>query len=357
MNKIVRLVKDLSSDCCVSIILNTHRTHPENVQDAINLKNLVKEAETRINNECKESNKGKMLIEKLNQLANSIDHRHNLESLVLYVNDKIAEYERLPIEVTPRVVIGDTFATRDLLRALHKEASYYVLVLSRDRARLIEAFNDKVVREEQTIFPMENESLHSKSAAESSVANRLTNLTQEFFNIVDKKMLEVIKENPHPVLISTDEQNYQQYQKIADRKEMLMGHLPGTRMDEKAHHIVSEAWNMVSKERKVQLDGRISELNASANSGKVLTDLNDIWQAVRQGRGKTIFVKKGFFQPVSLQDDTIEVLTEGVTDAPGYVDDIIDDMIEFNIQYGGDSVFLEDNQLEQYNGLALTTRF
>ena len=36
---------------CVTISLNTHRTHPDNAQDEILLKNLLKEAEERIINE------------------------------------------------------------------------------------------------------------------------------------------------------------------------------------------------------------------------------------------------------------------------------------------------------------------
>jgi protein tyrosine/serine phosphatase len=33
---------------CVTISLNTHRTHPDNAQDVILLKNLLKEAEERV---------------------------------------------------------------------------------------------------------------------------------------------------------------------------------------------------------------------------------------------------------------------------------------------------------------------
>ena len=36
---------------CVTIALNTHSTHPDNEQDEILLKNLLKEAEERVINE------------------------------------------------------------------------------------------------------------------------------------------------------------------------------------------------------------------------------------------------------------------------------------------------------------------
>ena len=36
---------------CVTISMNTHRTSPDNLQDAILLKNLLKEAHERVKNE------------------------------------------------------------------------------------------------------------------------------------------------------------------------------------------------------------------------------------------------------------------------------------------------------------------
>ena len=108
MNNVLKKLKDTTSDCCVTIILNTHRTLPDNQKDPIVLKNLIKEAETRLPVECNQQSP-RMIIDKLIALAATIDHRHNLESLVLFVNEHIAEYTRLPIAVEDRVVIDKTF--------------------------------------------------------------------------------------------------------------------------------------------------------------------------------------------------------------------------------------------------------
>src|SRR4051812_24025291 len=120
MNSVLKKLKDTTSDCCVTIILNTHRTLPDNEKDPIVLKNLIKEAQARLTNECNQQS-ASSITDKLNTLAATIDHRHNLESLVLFVNKELAEYTRLPVAVEDRIVIDKTFATRDLIRALHKE--------------------------------------------------------------------------------------------------------------------------------------------------------------------------------------------------------------------------------------------
>ncbi len=179
MNSILKKLKGINSDCCVTIILSTHRTMPDNDKDGIVLKNLIKEAETRLLADY-DKRYATSLINKLNELAGNINHRLNLESLVLFVNENIAEYTRLPITVENRVVVDKTFATRDLVRALHRESSYYVLVLSREKARLIEALNDKVTEEIENGFPVENDILYPSQRAEAAVANRQTNLVREF---------------------------------------------------------------------------------------------------------------------------------------------------------------------------------
>ncbi len=356
MKDILKKLKDASSGCCVTLILTTHRTFPDHENDVILLKNMVGEAQSRLEREC-DSKVSTILADRLSRLASSIDHRYNLECLVLFVNEHIAEYVKLPIGVEDRIVVGKTFATRDLIRALHKEKDYFILVLSRDKARLIEAFNDKVVQEIEGDFPVENTSQYPRQSAEAAIASRRTNLIQEFFNSVDKRLIEVINENPLPVVICAEESNYHQYLKIADRKEVIVGHLPGNRMEEKAHHIVDAVWPIVQRVRKNNNYNRLEELASAENTGKLVTDLNDIWRAVNQGRGETLFVQQGYFQPVRLVEDTVEPVPDEQADRTDVIDDVIDQMIEINSQYGGDSVFLSGQDLEKYRGLVLITRY
>lgn len=355
MNTTLKKLKDITSDCCVTIILQTHRTLPENEKDSIVLKNLMKEAEARLL-AAYEKSLATRIMDKINQLAETIHHRHNLESLIIFANEDIAEYTRLPVTVENRVVIDKTFATRDIVRALHRETSYYILVLSRDKARLIEAFNDKVTAEVDKGFPMINTDLKPAQRAEAAIANRQTNLLLEFFNQVDKQLNEVQKENPLPVIICTEESNYPEYVKIADKKEMIAGKLNGNRMQEKAHHIADAAWPVVKKLTLEKNNLRLAELYAAVNSMNFLTDFNEIWQAVSDGRGKSLFVKKGYFQPARIENNKIELVSAENAEQAN-VDDIIDEMIEKNLALGGDTVFVNGNELEKFQGLVLVTRY
>jgi hypothetical protein len=356
MNELLKKLKDIHSDCCVTIILNTHRTKPDNQKDSIVLKNLIKEAENRLHNDFDKRFAGK-IAERIKELAENIKHNFNLESLVLFVSEDIAEYTRLTIPVENRVVIDSTFATRDLVRALHEQTSYYVLVISRQNARLIEAHNDKVVREFSDPFPIKNETLFTKDKLKLSTAKGQDNLIEEFFNWVDKVLNRTIAQNPLPVLLVTEERNYHHYLKVADNKGNVIGHLNKNRDDEKAHHIVSEAWKIVNEIIIKKNSERMAELKKAVSSKNFVSNFTDIWNAIKSGRGKTLFVKKGYFQPAKIENNKVVLVDEENSNDKDVIDDIIDEMIEQNLSYGGDTVFIKGDDLKEFGGLALTLRY
>ena len=355
MNEILDKFKDITSKCCVTIILSTHRTKPDNEKDSILLKNMVRDAEKRILADC-DKEMAATVIGKLNTLASEIDHRHNLEGLALFVNENIAEYVRLPLKVDDRVVVANSFHTRDLLRAIHGQTGYYVLLLSKQKARMIEALSDKAVEEIMTGFPVENETTTVAPGA-ASIANKVTSLSLEFFNLVDKKVNEVYKVKPLPVIVCTDESNYSEFLKIADKKEIYLGNVKGNKMLDKAHHVVDSVWPVVMDLKNEENKKRLIDLDAAVNSTKYVTDFNDIWTALNEGRGRTLFVKQGYFQPARIVGNQIQLVAPSMAEEADVVDDIIDEMLEKNMKAGGDAVFMQDDELDKFQGLVLVTRY
>ncbi|MEO7316020.1 MAG: hypothetical protein ABIW47_12595 [Ginsengibacter sp.] len=357
MNEILNKFKDVTSKCCVTIILTTHRTKPDNEKDSILLKNLVKDAEKRLQADCGEDKEmANTIMDKLNKLAASIDHRYNLEGLVLFVNENIAEFVRLPLQVENRVVVDRTFHTRDLVRAINGQTSYYVLLLSRQSARMIEALSDIAVKEVEDGFPIENMTTTVAPGA-ASIANKVTSLSTEFFNVVDKKMNEILKAKPLPVIICTDESNYSEFLKVADRKNIILGNVKGNKMLEKAHHVVDSVWPVVKELQNVENKKRLLELDSAVDNSKFVTDFNDIWTALNEGRGRTLFVKQGYFQPARIVDNQIQLVAPNLADEVDVVDDIIDEMLDKNLKNGGDAVFMQEDELDKFQGLVLVTRY
>jgi len=350
-------LKKVRAENCVTIILNTHRTLPDNEKDAIQLKNLIKEAEIKLLAVCQQKTAEK-LTAKAHELATTINHRHNLESLILFVNENVSEFVRLPISVEDRVVVGNRFTMRDLIRGLHNQTNYYVLVLNKDEARLIEASNDKVVKEYGFPFPFQNQLSQTSHKAEPSDAGRIRNLTSEFFNQVDKVVNKVHKDNPLPILISTDERHYNDYLRIADKPTVIFPEfLIRSRQTESDHSIVSDAWELVQKLTQQQNNDRKADLKMAVSTNKFISDTTEIFHAIKHGRVQTLFVEENLFQPAVIKNNTVVYVSENTAHSTDMVDDIYDELIDLNMDFGGDVVFLPKESLTKFNGFAAMTRY
>lgn len=80
---------------CVTISFNTHRTYPDNTQDRIRLKNLVKERTERIKKEFDEVAVAP-LLEKLSHIESEVDENCNLDSLHIYLSNDTKEIIKSP---------------------------------------------------------------------------------------------------------------------------------------------------------------------------------------------------------------------------------------------------------------------
>ncbi len=357
MNITLKELKDIRSENCITIIVTTHRTKPDYLNDGLRIKNLIKEVEDRLMADTSKRN-ATSLIEKLNTLAATIDHSQNLESLMLFVNNEVAEYTRLPIKVEDRVVIDETFATRDLIRAMHLESQYYILVLSQDKIRLIEAMNDKIIKEVGKPFPYENTQFFTKNRAAGAIASKQTSLIAEYFNQADKKLNEIRKNNPLPVLICGLEENHNEYLKIADKKHSIFSvFLNKNKINDPVHSIVEESWGIV-KDYVIKMNNeRKEELRRAVGENKFLSDTNEIWKAISEGKIQTLFIEQGLFQPAVMKNDEIVYVSNEERNDTGVIDDIFDEMIEANMDFGGDVVFLPKGELTKFNGFGAITRY
>ena len=356
MRETLRKLRDIRQENCITIIMTTHRTKPDYLKDSLHLKNLIKEAETRLMADL-EKKQAEKLVEKLESLAANIDHGQNIESLFLFVNEDIAEYIRLPITVRDRVVIDDTFATRDLFRAIHLETHYYILVLSQEKVRLLEAMSNKLIREIGDPFPFENQ-FYIRSRAAASIASNQTNILAEFFNRADKRVNEERKKNPLPIFICGLDENQAAYMETADTKQsFLTRSLNKNKINSPAHEIVEEVWE-VMKEKVIRKNNeRKADLQRAVSENKFLSDTNEIWKAISEGRVQTLFVEQGLFQPAIINDGEIEYVSDDRRNEAGVIDDIYDEMIEANMDFNGDVVFLPKGELDKFNGFGAITRY
>ncbi len=349
----LKKIRDIQGYPCITLLLQTHRTRPANQQDAIQLKNLIKEVEERL---AKEFDNREIAIysEKLHQISEAIDHNHNLDGLAIFVNQDEAEYVRLPIAVESRAVIDQTFATRDLVRAMSVKQSYFILTLNQQESRLYEALGNEIVREiKESEFPYtQTMDVISKEKAAQGLDD---NLLREYFNQVDKAFQEVHKRYPGEVVLVGSDRNIGYFHEVTDDARCIMATIDQNVVNGDSQKLVEQAWGKVSEVMSKRKEKALDELGTANGRNLLVSGLGEIWELVQQGRGELLVVEEGYFQPVEIKEDKIEMVSDAK--APGIVDDIVDEIVEEQLRYKGRVVFLPDGSLEDYERIALTLRY
>ncbi|MDO4709409.1 MAG: hypothetical protein Q4B94_06260 [Pseudomonadota bacterium] len=372
IRKTLDSLRKVRAQPALSAFISTHRTHPDNKRDPIALKNALSEAQTRIENEY-DRHTAQAIMEKVDAALEGWDHNYNLDTLAIFATDSDAKVLRLPLDASERVVVDARFSTRDLLRELSHAVHYYAVVITRESARLIEAVNDRVVREfdadtpEQntpkmlnTPFPMKN-TLHS-SSADRTAASSEDNHLKEFFNRVDKSVQELRSragEENLPLFVIGDNRNISFYQEVCDRPDIIAGSADKVTQleDGSALHIIQSIQDEVGAYRSRQQQAAKEGISQARSQNRLLLDLQDIYRAAYQGAGDALYVRMGYMQPARVDETQQTLVAVDDPNGEGVNDDVVGDIIDLVKNNGGQVVFLPAEIIGEQQDIALSTRF
>lgn len=359
MNSLEQLEKLASekSTPCVTISLNTHRTHPDNAQDATRLKNFLKEAEDRVIAEYGKRPAAE-LLEKMEQVTNEIDVNYNLDSLHIFLSNDTKEIVKSSWSTSNEGVhISDSFAVRSLIKSFNRSETYLLMVLSQSDVQLYEALNDGIVQEiRNDDFPFSDNSHYNTHAERGSDSKHLDDLVREFMNKVDKALVRVHNEtNMHCVVICTED-NYSRLQQVADKPAVYFGYAAIDYNKLETHHVVQQSWEIIKALQKERRTAALEEIKESVSRGMVLTDLQEIFRAAIDGRGDLLMVHQDFSQPVVMTSDrTFDLVEDSAT--PGAIDDITSSIAWEVLSKKGRVFFTAQNDLEEFGYVVLKTRY
>jgi len=342
---------------CVTISMNTHRTHPNNAQDGILLKNLLKEAEERVINEFGKRTVAQ-LLEKLEAVSDEIDVNYNLDSLHIFLSNETKEIVKSSWETSNSGVhISDTFAIRSLIKNYSRSESYLVMLLSQSGVQLYEAVNDDIVKEiRNDDFPFSENPHYNANKHKESDSKYLDDLVREFLNKVDKALVKVNNETELKCVIIATEDNYSRLQQVADKPSVYLGSANIDYNNTATHQISKQSWELVKEQQKQRRTEAIAEMHEAVAQGKVLTDLQEVYQAAIDGRGDLLIVHQDFAQAVLMKDERTFDLVNDPTTANA-IDDITSTIAWEVISKKGRIVFTSQEEIKGLGEIVLKTRY
>lgn len=364
---------------CVSVYLPTHRHHPDNQQDPVRFRNLVKEAEASLL-QLYPGREVRPLLEPFRALAADVEFwRHTLDGLAVLASADGFRVFPLQRAVPELSVVADSFHTKPLIRFLQSADRYQVLCLSRGEAKLYEGNRDSldevdlaegVPRTLTEALGEEKTEAHQGAVSSGRAGQGAPSVfhgsgsrkdevdvdAERFFRAVDRAVLEHhSRPSGLPLILAALPEHVDLARKVSHNPFLLED---GVKIDPWSltnDRLRDEAWKAVLPHYLKRLAGLVDAFNEARSKRLGADDLSDVAQAVVAGRVGTLLVEADRQSPGTFDPATGRV-EFGDLAHPG-VDDLLDDLAEAVLKRGGEVVVVPADRMPSQTGAAATYRF
>ena len=320
----------------VTLLFNTTPGALLGVAEVATGRRLINEAERRLTGDVTDELTAD-LVARLGRLLKEQTVEPAARAVGLFVSGDHAAAVHLGTNVVERVVIDDTFATRDLVADLNRTARYRVVTVSDRRTRVFLGDRNRLVEERTDTWPMDRGALSARSWARD-LAQRLR---------------EENARNPLPTVIAGVDRTVRQ--SIVPGMFETIGFIPGNH-DRTGwadlHHAVRP---LVSDWLRADGLRALDALRRAKSVSRFAGGIEEIWPLAIEGRVETLVVEDRYTVAARLVNGQVERTDD--REAPDVVDDLIDEVIEAVLRCSGVVVIVADGELAAHDHIAAVLRY
>jgi hypothetical protein len=365
---------------CLSLYMPTHQNHPENLQDIILFKNLVRQMEESLMQKYSSGEVQKHLDPLKTLVDNNDIWYHTLDGLAVFSAEGIFEVIRLNKSVEELAIVADSFHTKPLRQYLQSVDHFHVLCLTLHDIRLFEGNRHSLTEVEltadtpKTITEALGDELtdkHSTIASYGGVGGESTSMhhghggykeesekdAERFFRVVANAIyVHFSKPSGWPLILAALPEHHNLFQKVSKNPLLLPKGIAINPSSVSPDQLAKMAWEIMEPEYNLKLDSLVERFEQARANGKGSDDYKDVAVAAVEGRVDTLLVEADRIIAVRVTN-----LVTGNTQKKDLsnpkVDDLLDDMGELVIKMGGQLMVLPTGKMPSETGLAAIFRY
>jgi hypothetical protein len=338
---------------CVSIYQPTHRSHPDNAQDPIRFKNLVKQVAESLD-KAHAVREVRAMLDPLNRLAEDGKFwNHTLDGLAVLASPTRFDVFKVSRPLPEYVVVADSFHIKPLLRYTQSADRFHVLALAENRFALFEG-NRYALDQAETpsLVPVPRPS--AKLDPEAQVVERSGE--GGYYREVDQYVAaEFSKPTQVPLLLACLGENAHPFRTVAKNPLLLSDTLLGDPFAIDAESLRASAWKIIEPHYLARLAKLSEEFGLAASRQQGTADLSDAARAAVAGRVATLLIEADRVQPGKIDAQTGAIQPDELANPA--VDDKLDDLAEIVLRKGGEVVVVPKDRMPTSSGLAAIFRF
>lgn len=248
----------------------------------------------------------------------------------------------LAVDVRERVVVDETFATRDLVHHVLRSVPVSVVTVSEQRVRLLTGTPDRL-EEVGGPFPLERE----EDEREPSWQRRCVAVCRAALP------------DPGALVVAGVERTARA---LATRLDLpVAGFVRGGHDRTGAGELRALATIHVEAYLMGQELEALHHLDTAAGQRLLVSGADEridaVWEAVHDGRVAMLVAERGYEVPVRVMDGRPDPVTPEEVEDPDVVDDAVDELIEAVAARGGETVLVSDGALVGHGRLAAILRY
>ena len=350
-------LQDISEYPAVSVLCSTDPAPRLVSRDITRLTTLVTDAVSRLESEFGQP-AARPLAERLRDLAIDAVERPSRAGLALYVSSSHASSWALPIPVQDRAVVDPTFATRDLVRSLHRTPRHVVLVLTDREARLFDGIDEHLLPTVGGAFPLTAGAHGGRDAGRRSQRTRdnSSEFKDAFLRTVDRALGTYLRLHPAPLVLVGAQRTLARFLRLSRNTGRLAGTIYGSHARTPLPVLVGLVRPVLERYLRSRQDEALALLDARTDAGRVVSGVPAAWLAARAERPEMLAVEQSLFYPARLSSDGDLLTPADDVDHPEVIDDAVDELIETVLRRGGWIAIIEDGLLAAHNRIALAVR-
>lgn len=378
-----RITKDLIKQLleteltpCLSLYMPAHRSHPENQQDPIRFKNLVKQLEESLlqkysNAEVQE------FIAPLWALADDKEFwNHASVGIGVFSGSGFFKTVGLPIEVAELAVVADSFHTKPLRKYLQSTDRYHVLGLSLHEIHLYEGNRHSLVEvdfhaditqlREDLTGDDDTKEKHLTVASYGGTGGEGSGMrhghggykeevdkdTERFFRSVAAEIAEFYsKPTGWPLILAALPEHHSLFRQV-NKNPLLLDEGIAINPDTQTNkQLIEKAWEIMKPVYHQKLDDLAGRFMQAQGNDKGSDDYKKIAVAAIEGRVETLIIESDRIIPVRITNLVTGNTQKKDIENPK-VDDLLDDMGELVLKMGGQVMVFPVNKMPTETGMA-----
>ncbi|MEV0221877.1 chemotaxis protein [Streptomyces sp. NPDC050704] len=344
----------------VSVLTPTHRREPDKAQDPVRLRKVVTEARKQLEADPGVTRERRMdVVKQLEQALAEVDLAHVEDGLAIFAAPGEHQVWSLARTVPERVVLSDTFLTRNLVAAQAAERPFWVLAVSADRISLWSGGTGHVTEARTAGFPLAR-SLEDPDAERKERVGDLPSTfrderTRHFMRAGDTALAGLLRTDPRPVYVTGERAALALLDEVGTVGRDAV-HVPHGGL---AHAGPDAVWQavrpLVTAQDREHADTVTRELETARGRRAFAAGVDEVWQNATAGRIRLLAVEENY--RVTVRDDGGDHLVPAESDDLDARDDIVDEIVEQCLDTGAQVRFVPDGTLDDAQGIAGVLRY